>query len=111
MTAKNLAICIFVTAKEGGEYVIRHADLIFGNIDLVGRETVASLPYSETPSAFPDLEDDPVELPQWDSTIDDLEPRLMRRWFEDLISSHKKITPNPRTPIQENFEGLQIDSL
>ncbi|ORY41384.1 hypothetical protein BCR33DRAFT_852362 [Rhizoclosmatium globosum] len=69
MTAKNLAICIFVTAKEGGEYIIRYADLIFGNVDLVGRETVACLPYSETTSVFPELEDDPVELPPWDQRL------------------------------------------
>ncbi|KAJ3058960.1 hypothetical protein HDU99_006571, partial [Rhizoclosmatium hyalinum] len=95
MTPKNLAICVFVTAKEGGEYVIRYADLIFGNIDLVGRETVASLPYSETTSSFPELEDDPVDLPRWDSTIDDVEPRMMRQWFENFVPS---IAPTPKAP-------------
>ncbi|KAJ3025869.1 UNVERIFIED_CONTAM: hypothetical protein HDU68_006571 [Siphonaria sp. JEL0065] len=44
MTPKNLIICVFITAKEGGEYILRYADLIFGNVDLVGRETVTSLP-------------------------------------------------------------------
>ncbi|ORY41351.1 hypothetical protein BCR33DRAFT_852336 [Rhizoclosmatium globosum] len=96
---------------KGGEYIIRYADLIFGNIDLVGRETVASLPYSETPSAFPELEDDPGELPPWDSTIDDLEPRLMRHWFKDLLSSHNKITPSPGKAILASFGGLDFASL
>ncbi|ORY41408.1 Rho GTPase activation protein [Rhizoclosmatium globosum] len=85
MTPKNLALCIFTSAKEGGEFVIRYADLIFGNIDIVGREAVACLPFSETTSTFSELDEDTIELPKWDSTIDDLEPRLMRQWFEDII--------------------------
>ncbi|ORY40160.1 hypothetical protein BCR33DRAFT_371171 [Rhizoclosmatium globosum] len=48
MTAKNLATCVFITAKEGGEFVINHADFIFGNIDFIGQETVSFLPFSET---------------------------------------------------------------
>ncbi|ORY51421.1 hypothetical protein BCR33DRAFT_454426 [Rhizoclosmatium globosum] len=92
MTAKNLALCVFVTAKEGGEYIIRYADLIFGNIDMVGRETVASLPYSETPSLFPELEDDSADLPPWDSTMDDLEPLLMKQWFQAFSKKSPKST-------------------
>ncbi|ORY41409.1 hypothetical protein BCR33DRAFT_346220 [Rhizoclosmatium globosum] len=94
MTPKNLALCIFTSAKEGGEFVIRYADLIFGNIDIVGREAVACLPFSEITTTFPDVEDNPVELPKWDSTIDDLEPRLMQQWFDDIIPL---ITPSTAT--------------
>ncbi|ORY41407.1 hypothetical protein BCR33DRAFT_719009 [Rhizoclosmatium globosum] len=108
MTPKNLAICIFVTAKEGGEYVIRFADLIFGNIDLVGRETVASLPFSETTSLFPELEDDPADLPRWDSTIDDVEPRLMRQWFENFVPS---LAPTPKTPSSAGFRAPERDAV
>ncbi|KAI9347334.1 hypothetical protein BDR26DRAFT_931565 [Obelidium mucronatum] len=47
MTPRNLVLCIFISAGDGGELLIRHADVVFGNVDLVGRETVALLPKLE----------------------------------------------------------------
>ncbi|KAJ3025863.1 UNVERIFIED_CONTAM: bud emergence protein 1 [Siphonaria sp. JEL0065] len=46
MTCKNLSLCFFASAKEGGEFLIQHANLIFDNVDLVGRDVVAQLPFS-----------------------------------------------------------------
>ncbi|KAJ3022482.1 UNVERIFIED_CONTAM: hypothetical protein HDU68_009128 [Siphonaria sp. JEL0065] len=53
MTPKNLVTCIFIDAQEGAEYLIRYADIIFGNVDLVGREVVENLPCEELEPEIP----------------------------------------------------------
>ncbi|KAJ3223268.1 hypothetical protein HDU81_009297 [Chytriomyces hyalinus] len=47
MTPRNLALCIFVPAKEGAEYVVQYADVIFGNVPLVPAEFIELLPKAD----------------------------------------------------------------
>ncbi|KAI9328708.1 hypothetical protein BDR26DRAFT_873646 [Obelidium mucronatum] len=43
MTPRNLITCTFINGGEGAVFLLCYADLVFGNVDLVGRDVVAML--------------------------------------------------------------------
>ncbi|KAJ3064329.1 hypothetical protein HDU98_012258 [Podochytrium sp. JEL0797] len=94
MHPKNLALCIFITAKEGGEYLVRYADVVFGNVDLVGRSTVAGLP--KAAASIPAESITRHTLPRAGSGIS-----IMEKWFEN-VAKPVEVTEPPaivHTPI------------
>ncbi|KAJ3112246.1 hypothetical protein HK100_002412 [Physocladia obscura] len=56
MTPRNLVICTFITAKNGAEYLIQHADVIFRNVELLDPELCFQLSSILAESIVPNAE-------------------------------------------------------
>ncbi|KAJ3007601.1 UNVERIFIED_CONTAM: hypothetical protein HDU68_003424 [Siphonaria sp. JEL0065] len=94
MTPKNLVTCIFIDAQEGAEYLIRYADIIFGNVDLVGRDVVENLPCEVLESDIPltaDCEPERDRTDQW------LRNHISYTSTQVGTSSNSKRTEDPLT--------------
>ncbi|KAJ3232770.1 hypothetical protein HDU78_006865 [Chytriomyces hyalinus] len=92
MTPRNLALCIFVPAKEGAEYVVRYADVIFGNVPLVPAEYIELLPKAD-PVVAVDVDPSGLMTPP-------------KRWLDSPEPGKK----GEEHGVEEGLEDLQIES-
>ncbi|KAJ3019505.1 UNVERIFIED_CONTAM: hypothetical protein HDU68_010638, partial [Siphonaria sp. JEL0065] len=80
MTPTNLVTCVFIDGGDSAEFLIRYADLIFGNVDLVDKNVVESLPITNGTSNDPDY----PPLVDYETDHD-----YMEKWLQKHLALHK----------------------
>ncbi|KAJ3014115.1 UNVERIFIED_CONTAM: hypothetical protein HDU68_000415, partial [Siphonaria sp. JEL0065] len=86
MTPKNLSKCVFggTVANESAAYLIRYADLVFGNVDLVGRDVVAMIPSNMSSQTT-----HPSPLMEGSMKAD--HGKFVAKWLEQYIRLHNPV--------------------